>query len=160
MDWALKQELREQLAEEEGYYSYPVGTRTRFALAYPNSYFVGMSNLGMHIIYKLLNERDDTACERAFLPDRHKIARYEKTRTPIMSMETQTPLHEFDLLGFVVSFEMDYFHLLKMLSLGRIKLRSSERGESAPLVIAGGPCATFNPEPLSLAVDAFIIGEG
>lgn len=160
MDWALKRELREQLAAEEGYYIYPAGMRTRFALAYPNSYFVGMSNLGLHIIYKLLNERGDTACERVFLPDREKIIRYENTRTPLMSVETQTPLCEFDLLGFAVSYEMDYFHILKMLSLGKIKLRSSEREESSPLIIAGGPCATFNPEPLSLVIDAFIIGEG
>ena len=160
MDWALKKELQQQLAEEQGYYLYPAGTRTRFALVYPNSYFVGMSNLGLHIIYELLNKRDDTACERVFLPDRQKLARYESTRTPVMSVETQSPLHEFGLIGFVVSFEMDYFHILKLLELGRVKINARERGEHDPLVIAGGPCATFNPEPLSLAIDIFIIGEG
>ena len=106
MDWELKRELKEQLQEEQGYYVYPVGTRTRFALVYPNSYFVGMSNLGFHIIYDLLNKRGDTACERVFLPERTKIARYENTRTPIMSMETQSPLYDFEVLGFAVSFEM------------------------------------------------------
>ena len=73
MDWELKQELKKQLQEEQGYYVYPVGTRTRFALVYPNSYFVGMSNLGFHIIYDLLNKRSDTACERVFLPERTKV---------------------------------------------------------------------------------------
>lgn len=160
MDWALKQELKEQLAREQGYYIYPAGTRTRFALVYPNSYFVGMSNLGLHIIYRLLNERRDTACERVFLPEPRQLARYESTRTPVMSVETQSPLYEFGLIGFAVSFEMDYFNILKLLELGRVKPRASERGEGDPIVIAGGPCATFNPEPLSLAVDAFIIGEG
>ena len=97
MDWELKQELKKQLQEEQGYYVYPVGTRTRFALVYPNSYFVGMSNLGFHIIYDLLNKRSDTACERVFLPERTKVERYVNTRTPIMSMETQSPLYDFDV---------------------------------------------------------------
>ena len=77
-----------------------------------------------------------------------------------MSVETQTPLADFAVVGFAVSFEMDYFHLLEMLEAGHVPLLASERDERAPLVIAGGPCATFNPEPLSLFVDAFIIGEG
>ena len=160
MDWALKKELQQLLAEEQGYYRYPPGTRTKFALVYPNSYFVGMSNLGLHIIYELLNKRADTACERVFLPERKKIQQYENTRTPLMSVESQLPLLEFELIGFVLSFEMDYFNLVKILELGKVRLRSEERGEQDPLVIAGGPCATFNPEPLSQVVDAFVIGEG
>ena len=160
MDWSLKKELQQLLAEEQGYYRYPPGTRTKFALIYPNSYFVGMSNLGLHIIYELLNKRVDTACERVFLPERKKIQQYENTRTPIMSVESQLPLLEFELIGFVLSFEMDYFNLVKILELGKVRLRSEERGEQDPLVIAGGPCATFNPEPLSQVVDAFVIGEG
>ena len=160
MDWELKRELKEQLQEEQGYYVYPVGTRTRFALVYPNSYFVGMSNLGFHIIYDLLNKRGDTACERVFLPERTKIARYENTRTPIMSMETQSPLYDFEVLGFAVSFEMDYFNILQLLALGKVKAKAAERGERDPILIAGGPCPTFNPEPLAAIFDAFIIGEG
>ena len=128
MDWELKKELKEQLQEEQGYYVYPVGTRTRFALFYPNSYFVGMSNLGFHIIDDLLNKRQDTACERVFLPERTKIKRYENTRTPIMSIETQSPLYDFDVLGFAVSFEMDYFNILKLLEMGKVKIRADERG--------------------------------
>ena len=79
MSWEIKKYLKQQLAGEKGYYIYPAGTRTRFALAYPNSYFVGMSNLGMHIIYRLLNERNDTACERFFLPEKKMQENYEKT---------------------------------------------------------------------------------
>ena len=160
MDWTLKKELQQLLAEEQGYYRYPPGTRTKFALAYPNSYFLGMSNLGLHIIYELLNKRGDTACERVFLPERKKIQQYENTRTPLMSVESQLPLLDFEIIGFVLSFEMDYFNLVKMLELGKVKLRAGERGEKDPLVIAGGPCATFNPEPLAPVVDAFVIGEG
>ena len=141
MDWALKQELKEQLAGEQGYYIYPAGTRTRFALVYPNTYFIGMSNLGLHIIYRLLNERADTACERVFLPERRQLSRYESTRTPVMSVETQAPLHEFGLIGFAVSFEMDYFNIPKLLRLGRVEPRAAARGEQDPIVIAGGPCA-------------------
>lgn len=160
MAWELKQELKEQLAAEEGYYRYPLGTRLPVALAYPNSYFVGMSNLGLHIIYDLLNKRSDTACERVFLPERKSIERYEHTRTPLMSVENQLPLQQFAMIAFVLSFEMDYFNVVKMLELGKVRVRAAERGDMDPLVIAGGPCATFNPEPLAAVIDAFVIGEG
>ena len=160
LNWKLKEALAARLAREKGYYLHSAGGRTRFALAYPNSYFVGMSNLGFHIIYDVLNRRTDTACERFFLPERRELEEYVRTRTPLLSMETQTPLSEFAVVGFAVSFEMDYFHLLDMLEAGRVPLLAAERDERAPLVIAGGPCATFNPEPLSPFVDAFIIGEG
>lgn len=160
MNWKLKEKLAARLSREQGHYIYPAGGRTRFALAYPNSYFVGMSNLGFHIVYDVLNRRPDTACERFFLPDGRELDEYRRTQTPLLSMETQSPLAEFAVVGFAVSFEMDYFHLLDMLAAGRVPVLASERGESDPLVIAGGPCATFNPEPLALFVDAFIIGEG
>lgn len=160
LSWKLIENLRQRLKSEEGYYVFPAGLRERFALVYPNSYFVGMSNLGLHIIYALLNERADTACERFFLPERKEKMEYVRSRTPLLSLETQTPLSEFPIIAFAVSFEMDYFNILSILELGRVSLLAEERGEDAPLVIAGGPCATFNPEPLSLFVDAFIIGEG
>ena len=160
MDHRLKSRLQEQFAKEHGAYRYPAGGRTRFALVYPNTYFVGMSNLGLHIIYDLLNQRGDTACERFFLPDRTELPRYERTQTPMMSVETQTPLADFAVIGFAISFEMDYFNVVKMLALSHVRLRCAERGARDPLVIAGGPCATFNPEPLAEIVDAFVIGEG
>ena len=160
MDYQLKSKLQERLARERGYYRYPQGTRTRFALAYPNTYFIGMSNLGIHVIYELLNRRVDTACERVFLPDRTEISRYERTQTPMMSVETQTPLADFAVIGFAVSFEMDYFHIPLMLRHGRVPVMSVDRTDFDPIVIAGGPCATFNPEPFADFIDAFIIGEG
>ncbi len=126
------------------------GGRLKFALAYPNFYRVGMSNLGIHIIYELLNSRLGVACERFFLPDSNKL----------LSLETQTPLNKFQVIGFAVSFEPDYFNVVKMLKLGKIKLRASERTDFDPIIIAGGPCATFNPEPLAEIFDAFVIGEG
>ena len=160
MTWKLKQNLQKILADEQGYYIFPAGARTPFALLYPNSYFVGMSNLGFHIIYEQINSRKDSACERFFLPEKAELAEYERTATPLMSIENQLPLYEFPLIGFAVSFEMDYFNVLKMLSLGKVELLAQNRTEKDPIVIAGGPCATFNPEPLSLFIDAFIIGEG
>ena len=160
MSWKLAAKLKAQLEKEKGCYIFPAGQRERMALVYPNSYFVGMSNLGIHIIYDLMNRRNDTACERFFLPEKKELDEYRRTNTPLMSLETQTPLAEFSLIAFAVSFEMDYFNLMDILSVGRVPLLASERGDSSPLVIAGGPCATFNPEPLSDFVDAFIIGEG
>ena len=160
MSWKIKRRLREQLEREQGYFSFPTGTRRSFALVYPNSYFVGMSNLGLHIIYDLLNRRPDTACERFFLPSDEEQHEHERTGTPLLSLENQQPLHRFSLIGFAVSFEMDYFNLLRILQLGKVKLLAAERGEQDAIVLAGGPCATFNPEPLSLFVDAFVIGEG
>ena len=160
MSWKIKRRLREQLEREHGYFSFPTGTRRSFALVYPNSYFVGMSNLGLHIIYDLLNRRPDTACERFFLPSDEEQREHERTGTPLLSLENQQPLHHFSLIGFAVSFEMDYFNLLRILQLGKVKLLAAERGEQDAIVLAGGPCATFNPEPLSLFVDAFVIGEG
>lgn len=160
MTWKLKQNLQKILQQEEGYSVFPPGARKLFALAYPNSYFVGMSNLGFHIIYEQSNSRGDTACERFFMPEKQELKEYEQTNTPLMSVENQLPLYQFPLIGFAISFEMDYFNILKMLSLGKVELLAAKRTENDPIVIAGGPCATFNPEPLSLFIDAFIIGEG
>ena len=83
MTWKLEENLRRKLQKEKGYYVFPPGARSRFALVYPNSYHVGMSNLGLHIIYDILNRRRDTACERFFLPEKKEMAEYERTRTPL-----------------------------------------------------------------------------
>ena len=160
MSWKIVEAIKAQLAQESGYYIYPAGSRTRFALVYPNSYFVGMSNLGLHIVYRLLNERQDVACERAFLPEKALQQEYEKSHTALMTMETQSQINGFDIVGFDISFEMDYFNVLRMLELGKLQPFAKNRGERDSLVIAGGPCATFNPEPISDFFDAFIIGEG
>ena len=160
MNWKLETEIKAHLDKETGYVIHQGGGRTKFALVYPNVYRVGMSNLGIHIIYEMLNKRSDTSCERVFLPEPKTLAQMEKSKTSMISMETQMPLHKFPLIGFAVSFEPDYFNVLKILELGKVKMKSEERGELDPIVIAGGPCATFNPEPLSMFIDAFVIGEG
>ena len=140
-------ELKSRLARESGYIIHKAGGRLKFALVYPNLYRVGMSNMGIHIIYELLNSRVDTSCERFFLSEE------------ILSCETQTPLNKFDVIGFAISFEPDYFNVVKILQSAKIKIRADERTKFDPLIIAGGPCATFNPAPLSKIFDAFVIGE-
>ena len=132
----------------------------KVAIVYPNTYFVGMSNLGLHIIYEKINLRNDSVCERIFLPEKKELEAYDKTKTPLMSVETQRPMHQFDVVAFDVTFEMDYFHIPLMLRHGRVPIMGKDRTEFDPIVIAGGPCATFNPEPFADFIDAFIIGEG
>ena len=160
MTWELKNKILETLAKETGAQCFAPGARRAFAFLYPNSYKVGMSNLGMHILYQIINGRGDTACERFFLPDNKLLAEYKRTRTPLMSMETQRQLNDFEIIGVMMSFEMDYTNLLTMLQMSNIKLRAADRNDKEPLVVIGGPCATFNPEPLAEVADVFVIGEG
>ena len=119
-----------------------------------------MSNLGLHIIYEEINRHPASVCERIFLPEKKELDAYDKTKTPLMSVETQRPMHQFDVVAFDVTFEMDYFHIPLMLRHGRVPVMSEDRTGFDPIVIAGGPCATFNPEPFADFIDAFIIGEG
>lgn len=160
MSWYIKEKLQQVVAREEGTIFYAPGARSGFALVYPNSYHVGMSNLGFQIIYQQINNRSDTACERVFLPDKKMEQEHIRTNTPLLTLETQRPLYEFGLIGVAMTFEMDYFNLLSVLELGKVPLLASEREESDPIVIMGGPCATFNPEPLAEFIDACIVGEG
>ncbi len=118
----------------------------RFASCYPNLYRTAMSSLGFHIIYHFLNSREDVWCERVVYP-------YYR------SLESSTPLKNFDIIGFSLQYEQDYFHLLEMLEKGGVPYRKKDRDHNHPLVIAGGPCATANPLPLSPFVDLFIVGE-
>ncbi len=136
------------------------GGRFKFALVYPNFYRIGMSNLGIHIIYDLLNSRPDTSCERFFLPEPKISTQMEKSNSGLSSVETQTGLNKFSAVGFAVSFEPDYFNVVKILKMGKIPVESEKRTKFDPIIIAGGPCATFNPIPLSKIIDAFVIGEG
>ncbi len=160
MSWKIKKHLKDILEQESGYSIFPAGIRTKIALCYPNHYNVGMSNLGMHIIYEQINKRPDSAAERFFLPKQQLMKEYKNSRTPLLSLESQKPLYEFKIVAFAISFELDYFNVLSMLELGKVKLLSNERDDSDPLVIAGGPCSTFNPEPLADFIDSFIVGEG
>lgn len=160
LTWLLKEKLQKMLAEEQGAMVFAPGSRQGFALVYPNTYHVGMSNLGFQIIYQQINSRGDTACERLFLPDKKTEPEYIRTKTPLMTIETQRSLYEFPLIGFSMTFEMDYFNLVNILHLGKVPILAAEREDGDPIVIIGGPCATFNPEPLADFVDICIIGEG
>ena len=158
MTWRQVSELKSILAKESGYTI--KGGQFKIALTYPNFYKVGMSNLGMHIIYQLLNSRPEISCERFFLPNEKIIAEIERDNSSLMSVETQTPLNNFNVVAFAISFEQDYFNVVKILKLGKINPLAKLRTKFDPILIAGGPCATFNPAPLSAIFDAFVIGEG
>lgn len=148
------------LAAERGTIYKPRGAEVSIALAYPNTYHVGMSNLGVHQLYAVLNKRDDTACERVFLPDEEDLEEYAKTGMQLFSLESRRPLAEFDILAFSVSFEQDYVNILEMLRLAGIAADKRERTRDGPLVVLGGICSFFNPEPLADFFDVVIVGEG
>lgn len=152
--------LQELYKDEDSRVTINPHAEQKVAIVYPNTYFVGMSNLGLHIIYEEINLHPSSVCERIFLPEKKELDAYDKTKTPLMSVETQRPMHQFDVVAFDVTFEMDYFHIPLMLRYGRVPVMSEDRTGFDPIVIAGGPCATFNPEPFADFIDAFIIGEG
>ena len=152
--------LQELYKDEDSRVTINPHAEQKVAIVYPNTYFVGMSNLGLHIIYEEINRHPASVCERIFLPEKKELDAYDKTKTPLMSVETQRPMHQFDVVAFDVTFEMDYFHIPLMLRHGRVPVMSEVRTGFDPIVIAGGPCATFNPEPFADFIDAFIIGEG
>ena len=130
----------------------------RFCFCFPDVYEVGMSHLGMQILYFAMNETD-YACERAFAPWPDMAEAMKNEAIPLYSLETKTPLSEFDVVGFTLQYEMSYTNILYMLDMANITLLSEERGEEEPFVMAGGPCAT-TPEPLADFMDCFLIGEG
>lgn len=131
----------------------------RMAFAFPDVYEVGMSHLGLRILYHLVNNREDTLMERVFAPWTDMEEKLREHQIPLFSLESYRPLKDFDAVAFTLQYEMSFSNILNMLDLGGIPMRSAERGEDMPLVLAGGPCA-FNPEPLSAFIDAFVIGEG
>lgn len=159
MSWNLQKDVKDMLAAEIGVQIYAPGQRVPVAFLYPNTYHLGMSNLGLHILYQVLNG-DGWACERFFLPVVGIRTEYARSRTALFSMETQRPLANFPYICAMLSFEMDYVNFLIQMEMGHIKLWSRERGEQDPFVILGGPCATFNPEPLADFADIVVIGEG
>ena len=147
------------LSKERGTVFKEPGGRINVCLVYPNTYHSGMSNLGFQGIYTLLNDRSDTLCERAFLPDEDDIDEYVRTNTKPFALESKRPLNNFDILAFSVSFENDYPNILKILELANIPLRASDRNKTHPLLIIGGICTFFNPEPLADFFDVCFIGE-
>ncbi len=135
------------------------GRLTRFAFCFPDIYEIGMSNMALHILYHLMNERQDTWCERAFAPWTDMEARMRQLGLPLFSLESRTPLAEFDFVGFTLQYELSFTNVLNMLDLADIPLCSADRGENDPLVVAGGP-VTYNCEPMADFFDLVMIGEG
>lgn len=131
----------------------------RFAFCFPDTYEIGMSHLGMKILYSLFNERDDIWCERVFAPwvDAQKVMR--DNNIPLYALESRDQIRDFDFVGFTLQYELSYTNILAMLELGGIPLKASDRDDSYPIIVAGGPCAC-NPEPLSRFIDIFFLGEG
>lgn len=130
-----------------------------FAFCFPDTYEVAMSHLGMKILYDIINRLPYALCERVCMPWTDMIAGMKSEGVPLFSLESRTPLRQFDAVGFTLQYEMSYTNILEMLSLGGVPVRAAERGDGDPLVVAGGPCAT-NPEPLHAFIDAFMIGDG
>ena len=132
----------------------------RVALVYPNLYYVGMSNLGFQSVFDMLNALPDVVCERAFLPDDVHTEELERTGSPLVTLDSGTPLRDFDMVAFSVSFENDYLHVLKVLRLSGIPLRARDRGRRDPIVVLGGAAVFLNPEPLVPFADLVAVGEG
>ncbi len=148
------------LSKEVGYIRKPHANRLRVALAFPNTYFVGMSNLGLQTMYSLLNAHADVVCERFFLPPKQELAALLQSGTRLVTIESQTPVRDFDVVAFSVSFEWDYTNVLTLLRLSDIPLWASERDYRHPLVVIGGAVTFVNPEPLAPFADVIAAGEG
>jgi len=148
---------RDLLAQEEGTICKEWGGKTPICLVFPNTYHVGMSNLGFQLLYGILNALPDVVCERAFLPDGEG---YEKSGRPLRSLESNKPLAQFQIIAFSIPFENDFLNILTILELARIPLKAGVRDRRSPLIVAGGAACTLNPEPLAPFVDLFFIGEG
>jgi radical SAM family uncharacterized protein len=133
--------------------------KVKFAFAFPDIYEVGMSHLGLHILYNLLNQEEDIACERVFAPWTDMEEEMGKEDIPLFTLENREPIKNFDFVGFTLQYEMSYTNIINMLHLGGIPILSKDRKEDSPFIIAGGPCA-YNPEPLADIIDFFVIGEG
>jgi len=168
--WEPRERARDLIAREQGVVHKDWGGRLPIALVYPNRYAVGMGNLGIHLIYRLLNARSDVVCERAFPAlngerqggdDALWVGKGTRLKAvgPILSLESQQPLGEFPVVAFSVAYELDYPHLVGTLRGSGIPLLSRERGEGDPVIIAGGMAVTANPEPLAIFLDAVVIGD-
>jgi radical SAM superfamily enzyme YgiQ (UPF0313 family) len=151
---------RQTLAKEVGYVQKPHVDKMRVGLAFPNTYFVGMSNLGFQTVYRLFNAHPGTVCERVFLPPKQELAALVAQDARLVTIESQTPLNDLDVLAFSVSFEWDYTNVLTMLRLAGLPLRAADRNHRHPLVVIGGAVTFVNPEPLALFADVIAAGEG
>ena len=151
---------RDVLSREVGFVQKPHGGRLRVALAFPNTYFVGMSSLGFQTTYRLFNQIDDVVCERVFLPPKQELQAQLASGAPLLTLESQTAVREFDVLAFSISFEWDYTNVVTMLRLAGMAPRAAARDRRDPLVVIGGAVTFVNPEPLALFADVIAAGEG
>src|SRR5580765_4542333 len=158
--WQHRERARDVIAREVGYVRKPHGGRLRVALAFPNTYYVGMSSLGYQPVYRLFNDRDDGVCERVLRPPKQELKAQLDSRSPLLTLESQTPVGNFDILAFSVSFEWDYTNVVTMLRLAGLPPRAADRTARHPLVVIGGAVTFVNPEPLAPFADVIAAGEG
>jgi radical SAM superfamily enzyme YgiQ (UPF0313 family) len=159
MNKRIVESYKKKLETEEGFLV-KHGAGLRIALCYPNTHAVGMANLGLHTMYELFNKIPEVSCERVFLPDDFEMREYEKSRTPLLSLETQTPVKNFDVVAFSISFETDYLNMARMLQMSQIPVWSKDRNHFHPLVVMGGAASFLNPEPIADFTDIIAVGEG
>ncbi|MFQ5665908.1 MAG: radical SAM protein [Candidatus Binatia bacterium] len=155
--WSSEERAHRRLGQEELLFVKKPAGDIRVCLVYPNCYNIAMGNLGFQAVYEIFDRHPDVLCERAFLPDDDEAPLI--SRGGLRSLESQTPVHNFDVIAFSISFETDYWHVARLLALIGLPLTSQERGAHGPLVIAGGPAVFLNPEPLADLIDLFLIGE-
>lgn len=137
----------------------PDENTVRFAFGFPDLYEIGMSYMGLQILYNILNKNDDIYCERVFAPGKDMEQLMRNEQVPLFTLETKTPVKDMDFFGFTLQYEMSFSTILNMLELGNLELLSNNRSDDDPIIVCGGPCA-YNPEPLADFVDMFLIGDG
>jgi hypothetical protein len=152
----IVESYKRKLALEEGWQT-SSGADLRIALCYPNTHAIGMANLGLHTMYELFNGIPGVSCERVFLPDAAELKEYERFRTQLLSLETQSPVRDFDVVAFTISFETDYLNMARMLQLSGIPVWSAERNERHPLIVMGGAASFLNPEPIADFTDVIAV---
>jgi radical SAM superfamily enzyme YgiQ (UPF0313 family) len=160
MSWALRQKAQALLSAEEGTIVKDWGGKVAVALVYPNTYAVGMSNLGFQTIYWHLNQRPDVVCERVFLPDYEDQAEHARTQAEPLSLESGRRLSDFHIVGFSVTYEGDYINVVRLLRAAGLPARAQDRRPHDPVVLMGGVCAFSNPEPVAPFMDLIAVGEG
>ncbi|HEY3027788.1 MAG TPA: radical SAM protein [Pyrinomonadaceae bacterium] len=155
----IAESYRQKLASEDGWVL-KRGASLRIALCYPNFYSIGMANLGFQAMYEIFNRIPEVSCERVFLPDTLEMREYENSRRPLLSLESQTPVRDFDVVAFSISFETDYLNMARMLRLSGVPVWSKDRGPRDPLIVMGGAASFLNPEPIADFTDVIGVGEG
>lgn len=160
MQWKITEKARRRVADEIALVNPAGGGDIHVALGYPNTYRVGMSHLGIQLIYGFLNQIPGVVCERFFLPDEDEMEWYKSSGTPLLTLESQRPVGDHDLVAFTCAYEPDYVNILRMLELAGIPLWQSERSDNQPLVLLGGAVTLLNPEPVADFFDYICVGEG